>query len=283
MRRRCGCSSLPTAIASRTVGSTRTIRATLRPSRHADLPKAIRSEWFCVGDARSNDLARSILRARSDSISSGRRARQAISLWLERGRPGLSAAVYGASEGLSTLVVEDTAIGGQAGTSSRIENYVGFPAGISGEDLAFRAEVQSIKFGAHITVPRRATALERRDNTYAVRLDDGSVLLGRSIVIATGARYRRLSLRGQEAFEGAGIYYAATELEARLCRKREVVVVGGGNSSGQAAMFLSQYASCVRPQGARRAFLDYQICPPYQRRVRYNAFSTSEWKRPQPG
>ena len=161
------------------------------------------------------------------------------------GPAGLSAAVYGASEGLSTLVVEDTAIGGQAGTSSRIENYVGFPAGISGEDLAFRAEVQAIKFGAHITVPRRATALERRDNTYAVRLDDGSVLLGRSIVIATGARYRRLRLRGQEAFEGAGIYYAATELEARRCRKREVVVVGGGNSSGQAAMFLSQYASCV--------------------------------------
>lgn len=133
-------------------------------------------------------------------------------------------------------MVEDTAIGGQAGTSSRIENYVGFPAGISGEDLAFRGEVQAIKFGAHITVPRRATALERRDNTYAVRLDAGSVLLGRSIVIATGARYRRLSLRGQEAFEGAGIYYAATELEARRCRKREVVVVGGGNSSGQAAI-----------------------------------------------
>jgi thioredoxin reductase (NADPH) len=179
-----------------------------------------------------------------------------LDLFRQEGRPsdlivvgagpaGLSAAVYGASEGLSTLVVEDTAIGGQAGTSSRIENYVGFPAGISGEDLAFRAEVQAIKFGAHITVPRRATALERRDNTYAVRLDDGSVLLGRSIVIATGARYRRLSLRGQEAFEGAGIYYAATELEARRCRKREVVVVGGGNSSGQAAMFLSQYASCV--------------------------------------
>jgi thioredoxin reductase (NADPH) len=179
-----------------------------------------------------------------------------LDLFRQEGRPsdlivvgagpaGLSAAVYGASEGLSTLVVEDTAIGGQAGTSSRIENYVGFPAGISGEDLAFRAEVQAIKFGAHITVPRRATALERRDNTYAVRLDDGSVLLGRSIVVATGARYRRLSLRGQEAFEGAGIYYAATELEARRCRKREVVVVGGGNSSGQAAMFLSQYASCV--------------------------------------
>lgn len=147
-----------------------------------------------------------------------------LDLFRQEGRPsdlivvgagpaGLSAAVYGASEGLSTLVVEDTAIGGQAGTSSRIENYVGFPAGISGEDLAFRAEVQAIKFGAHITVPRRATALERRDNTYAVRLDDGSVLLGRSIVIATGARYRSL--------------YVMESNEIRLSRNQVHVWEGG--------------------------------------------------------
>jgi thioredoxin reductase (NADPH) len=161
------------------------------------------------------------------------------------GPAGLAAAVYGASEGLSTLVVEDTAIGGQAGTSSCIENYVGFPAGIAGGDLAFRAEVQAIKFGARITVPHRAAALEKRKKVYAVRLDDGGVLLGRSFVIATGARYRRLSLSGQEVFEGAGIYYAATELEARRCRRAEVVVVGGGNSAGQAAMFLSEHASRV--------------------------------------
>ncbi|WP_046863891.1 FAD-dependent oxidoreductase [Microvirga massiliensis] len=161
------------------------------------------------------------------------------------GPAGLAAAVYGASEGLSTLVVEDTAIGGQAGTSSCIENYIGFPAGISGGDLAFRAEVQAVKFGARITVPRHATALERRDGIYAVQLDDGGILLGRSIVIATGARYRRLRLSEQEAFEGAGIYYAATEIEARRCRGGEAVIVGGGNSAGQAAMFLSERARLV--------------------------------------
>lgn len=153
------------------------------------------------------------------------------------GPAGLAAAVYGASEGLSTIVVEDTAIGGQAGTSSRIENYVGFPAGISGNDLAFRAEVQALKFGARITVPRRAVALEERQGSYAVQLDHGGALLGRSVVVATGARYRRLSLAGQDAFAGA-IYHAATDLEARRCRGQEVAVIGGANSAGQAAMFL---------------------------------------------
>jgi thioredoxin reductase (NADPH) len=161
------------------------------------------------------------------------------------GPAGLAAAVYGASEGLSTIVVEDTAIGGQAGTSSRIENYVGFPAGISGNDLAFRAEVQGLKFGARITVPRRATALEKRQESYAVQLDEGGTLLGRSVVIATGARYRRLGLAGQDSFAGA-IYYAATDLEARRCRGQEIAVIGGANSAGQAAMFLSHYASLVR-------------------------------------
>ena len=161
------------------------------------------------------------------------------------GPAGLAAAVYGASEGLSTIVVDDTAIGGQAGTSSRIENYVGFPAGISGNDLAFRAEVQALKFGARITVPRRAAALERRSDSYAVQLDEGGALLGRSVVIATGARYRRLGLAGQDAFAGA-IYYAATDLEARRCQGQEIAVIGGANSAGQAAMFLSRYASRVR-------------------------------------
>jgi thioredoxin reductase (NADPH) len=161
------------------------------------------------------------------------------------GPAGLAAAVFGASEGLSTLVIEDTAIGGQAGTSSCIENYVGFPAGISGGDLAFRAEVQATKFGARMTLPRRACALEVRDRKYAVHLEDGSVFLARSIVIATGARYRKLNLAGQEAFEGKGIYYAATEFEGRRCRDGTAVVVGGGNSAGQAAMFLSGHARCV--------------------------------------
>jgi thioredoxin reductase (NADPH) len=162
------------------------------------------------------------------------------------GPAGLAAAVYGASEGLTTAVVDDVAIGGQAGTSSRIENYLGFPTGISGGELAFRAEVQAIKFGARVTVPRRATALTQEDGFYVVRLDDKTDLRGRSVIIATGARYRRLGLPRQEEFEGAGIYYAATEVEARLCRKADVVVVGSGNSAGQAAMFLAETSRSVR-------------------------------------
>ena len=161
------------------------------------------------------------------------------------GPAGLAAAVYGASEGLTTVAVDDVAIGGQAGTSSRIENYLGFPTGISGGDLAFRAEVQALKFGARVTVPRRATGLTRENGVYTVRLDDLTDLRGRSVVVATGARYRRLGLPGQEAFEGAGVYYAATDLEARRCRNVEVVVVGGGNSAGQAAMYLAATARCV--------------------------------------
>jgi thioredoxin reductase (NADPH) len=161
------------------------------------------------------------------------------------GPAGLAAAVYGASEGLTTVAVDDLAIGGQAGTSSRIENYLGFPTGISGGELAFRAEVQAVKFGARVTVPRRATALTREDGHYLVRLDDKSDLRGRSVIIATGARYRRLGLPDQERFDGAGVYYAATDLEARRCREAEVVVVGGGNSAGQAAMFLAATARCV--------------------------------------
>lgn len=161
------------------------------------------------------------------------------------GPAGLSAAVYGASEGLSTIVVDDVAIGGQAGASSRIENYLGFPTGISGSDLAFRAEVQALKFGARITVPRRATRLSRDGALFAIELDRYKPLLARSVIVATGARYRRLGLSNQEAFEGAGIYYAATELEARLCRNADVVVVGAGNSAGQAAMFLAESAGRV--------------------------------------
>jgi thioredoxin reductase (NADPH) len=161
------------------------------------------------------------------------------------GPAGLAAAVYGASEGLSTVVVESTAIGGQAGMSSRIENYVGFPAGISGGDLAFRAEVQALKFGARTTVPRSATTLEARKDCYVVGLDEGSTLQGRTVVIATGARYRRLDLAEQDKYGGA-LYHAATDLEARRCLDKEVVVVGGANSAGQAAMFLSGYARRVR-------------------------------------
>lgn len=161
------------------------------------------------------------------------------------GPGGVAAAVYGASEGLSTVVIEDTAIGGQAGTSSRIENYMGFPTGISGGDLIWRGEVQAIKFGARFTMPLRAVGLKRTPDYLEVTCNDGSTINTRSLVVATGVQYRRLPLDRLDEFEGAGVYYAATELEARFCRNAEVVVIGGGNSAGQAAMFLSRYAKHV--------------------------------------
>ncbi len=164
------------------------------------------------------------------------------------GPAGLSAAVYGASEGLRTVLFDDVAIGGQSGSSSRIENFLGFPTGISGADLAFRAELQAIKFGARVAVPRRAQklTLATLPGFYEITLDDGSALLGGSVIIATGARYRRLGVPEEERFQGAGLYYAATELEARACKEQHVVVVGGGNSAGQAAMFLATRALTVR-------------------------------------
>jgi thioredoxin reductase (NADPH) len=164
------------------------------------------------------------------------------------GPAGFSAAVYGASEGLRTILFDDVAIGGQAAASSRIENFLGFPTGVSGADLAFRAELQAIKFGARVALPRHAQKLQRstRAGFYEVTLDDGTTLLGRAVVIATGARYRKLGVPEEDRFQGAGLYYAATELEARTCKDQEVVVVGGGNSAGQAAMFLASRASCVR-------------------------------------
>ena len=164
------------------------------------------------------------------------------------GPAGLSAAVYGASEGLCTVLLDDTAIGGQSAASSRIENFLGFPTGLSGADLAFRAELQAVKFGARLAVPRRALALRKsaREGFYEIELNDGAVLTARTVISATGARYRKLGLDGEDRLQGAGVYYAATEMEARACKGREVVIVGGGNSAGQAAMFLASRASCVR-------------------------------------
>ncbi len=162
------------------------------------------------------------------------------------GPGGIAAAVYAGAEGLSALVVEDSTIGGQAGTSSRIENYMGFPTGISGADLCWRGEVQAMKFGTRFAVPRRATKLERReDGLFCVTLDDEAQTCARAVVIASGVQYRRLPLDRLEEFEGAGVYYAATEIEARFCRGTDVAIIGGGNSAGQAAMFLSRHARCV--------------------------------------
>ena len=161
------------------------------------------------------------------------------------GPAGLSAAVYAGAEGLRALVVEDLAIGGQAGTSSRIENYMGFPTGISGADLCFRGEVQAMKFGTTFAIPHRVTAIDPEGGHWCLRLDNGAKVQALSVIVATGVEYRRLQLDRFEAFEGAGIYYAATQVEARWCHEAEVVVIGGGNSAGQAAMFLSRTAKHV--------------------------------------
>jgi len=155
------------------------------------------------------------------------------------GPAGLAAAVYGASEGLRTLGLDMVAFGGQAGSSSRIENYLGFPLGISGGDLAERAVVQAEKFGAQLTSPCAATSLREESGHLVVSLSDGTDLVGRAVIAATGARYRRLDAARILEFEGSGVYYAATEMEARLCAGSPVVVAGGGNSAGQAAIFLA--------------------------------------------
>jgi thioredoxin reductase (NADPH) len=155
------------------------------------------------------------------------------------GPSGLAAAVYGASEGLDVMVLETGSPGGQAGSSSRIENYLGFPTGISGQDLAGRAYVQAQKFGAHILIAK-ATRLICDRRPYIIELENGARISTRTIVIATGAQYRKLPLENLSRFEGAGVYHGATFMEAQLCGGEEVIVVGGGNSAGQAAVFLAQ-------------------------------------------
>src|SRR5881398_2359904 len=161
------------------------------------------------------------------------------------GPSGLAAAVYGASEGLDVLVVESTAPGGQAGSSSRIENYLGFPMGISGQELAGRAYTQAEKFGAQVIIGKVATRLACDRKPYALELGDGQRLPARSVIIASGAEYRRLPIDNLPQFEGAGVYYAATFMEAQLCADEEVIIVGAGNSAGQAAVFLAQGAKRV--------------------------------------
>lgn len=163
------------------------------------------------------------------------------------GPAGVAAGVYAGAEGLAALVVEDTAIGGQAGTSSRIENYMGFPTGISGADLVWRGEVQAMKFGTRFVMPRRVAMLDQlEDKTFCATFDNGQRVRAGAVVVATGVQYQRLPIDRLVEFEGAGVYYAATDHEARYCRKTEAIVVGGGNSAGQAAMFLSRSASHVR-------------------------------------
>jgi thioredoxin reductase (NADPH) len=161
------------------------------------------------------------------------------------GPSGLAAAVYAASEGLDVLVIETYAPGGQAGSSSKIENYLGFPTGISGQDLAGRAYTQAQKFGARVVIARGAARLECGRSPYLVEIEGGTNVPARVVIIATGAEYRKLPLENLSHFEGNGVYYGATFLEAQVCGNEEVIIVGGGNAAGQAAVFLSQTAKRV--------------------------------------
>lgn len=179
------------------------------------------------------------------------------------GPAGLAAAVYGASEGLDVLVLESNSPGGQAGSSSKIENYLGFPTGITGQELAGRAYTQAQKFGAQLLIAKDAQRLACDRKPYAIETSDDTRVPARAIVIATGAQYRRLPLENLSQFEGAGVYYGATHLEAQLCGGEEVIVVGGGNSAGQAAVFLAQTARrvyvLVRSAGLAQSMSRYLI------------------------
>jgi thioredoxin reductase (NADPH) len=179
------------------------------------------------------------------------------------GPAGLAAAVYAASEGLDVLVLETNSPGGQAGSSSKIENYLGFPTGISGQALAGRAYTQAQKFGAQVMIAKDAKRLVCERKPYAIEIDDDVRVLARSVIIATGAAYRTPNLDNLSRFEGAGVYYGATFMEAQLCRNEEVVVVGGGNSAGQAAVFLAQTAKrvhmLVRASGLAESMSRYLI------------------------
>jgi thioredoxin reductase (NADPH) len=189
------------------------------------------------------------------------------------GPAGLAAAVYAGAEGLRALVIDELAVGGQAATSSRIENYMGFPTGISGADLCARGEIQALKFGTRFAVPRRVTALAEHAGGFFATLDDGVSVRATAIVAATGVQYRRLPLERLQHFEGAGVSYAATDLEARHVQSCPVVVIGGGNSAGQAAMFLSRRAAhvhlVVRGASLAASMSDYLV-----ERIRKNSAIT---------
>jgi thioredoxin reductase (NADPH) len=170
------------------------------------------------------------------------------------GPAGLAASVYAASEGLSTLTFEANSAGGQAGTSSRIENYLGFPAGISGAELTRNALMQANKFGARVSVPERVVGLRLEGELRVIVLENGTQIHSKCVLVASGVEYRKLDVPGFAEFDGAGIYYAATEMEARLCRGEDVVVVGGGNSAGQAIVYLARFARTVHVVIRARGF-----------------------------
>ncbi len=177
------------------------------------------------------------------------------------GPAGLAAAVYGASEGLSTIVLDRFGPGGQAGTSSRIENYMGFPAGLTGADLANRGYLQALKFGAELVAPVEVRSMTVADGLHRLELDDGQVVTGRTVLIATGASYQRLPVQGAERWDGSGVFYSCTSVHARWCRTGRAAVVGGGNSAGQAAMYLADHTAgatlLLRGGDIRKSMSDY--------------------------
>jgi len=179
------------------------------------------------------------------------------------GPAGLGAAVYGASEGLDTLVIDSAGLGGQAGASRRIENYLGFPAGVSGSELTSRAVTQARKFDARLATPYRALSLEPGDGRHTVRLEGGHEIVARAVVIATGAQYRRLPVDDLDQYEGISVFYAAGPPEAQLCGAERVAVVGGGNSAGQAAVWLARGGALVtllhRRADLRETMSDYLL------------------------
>lgn len=205
-----------------------------------DIPVVICREATVLRNPRNQQIAECL--GFNDAIDQ-RRVRDLVVVGA--GPAGLAAAVYAASEGLDVLVLEASSPGGQAGSSSRIENYLGFPLGISGQELAGRAYTQAQKFGAQIIIAKSGTGMACDRKPYTLTLDDGTQVPAQTVIIATGAEYRKLSVENLSRFEEAGVYYAATFLEAQVCRDEEVIVVGAGNSAGQAATFLAQTARRV--------------------------------------
>lgn len=207
--------------------------------QEADLPVVLSAKWA---------MRRPDLRAVADKLGISEDVREGITwdvLVVGAGPAGLATAVYAASEGLRTLVLDNYAAGGQAGTTSRIENYLGFSNGISGAELAKQAQVQAEKFGATVAICRTVTGIDCSQERFLISLNDDKTVTARAVVIATGAKYRKLNVAGLERFEGAGVHYSATAINVRPCVGQPIVIVGGGNSAGQAAMFLSTRASHV--------------------------------------
>jgi thioredoxin reductase (NADPH) len=206
----------------------------------ADLPLAVCPKGSILKNPNETELARAL-----GMVPVDERDRTYDVAVVGAGPAGLSTAVYAASEGLSVIVLDARAFGGQAGASARIENYLGFPAGISGQALTGRAYVQAQKFGARMVIPSEVVRLDLTQTPVALHLDDGRRVQASTVVVATGARYRRLNVPNLGDFEGRGVWYWASPIEARLCRNEEIVLVGGGNSAGQAAVFLRSFAAKI--------------------------------------